>query len=176
MKSHLLIAILLLFSKFSLAQSDSLAYYYVEVPDSEHAEILYNPQIKTYSLSYNYSNKWDFDLDGQNDSLLFIGNNGVHRYYYLRIVLSSDHIVRDYPTIQLDMPYPNEKADLGANASTSVSLFSVSDFDKDGILDIYLNFGNHFSTIPNKWKKMGVTKTQVLMTFKAGDFKVRNYN
>src|SRR6185503_11589353 len=74
-------------------------------------EILYKKTNPTLNYKYDqsnqihdYSDNWDFDMDGKNDQLLFIGTGGAHLYFYLRIILSSDSIVRNYPFIDLDMP------------------------------------------------------------------------
>ena len=54
--------------------------------------------------THNYSNNWDFDLDGKKDSLYFIGTGGAHLYYYLKIVLSSDNQPREFSFIETDFP------------------------------------------------------------------------
>jgi hypothetical protein len=67
-----------------------------------------NPTVKYQYLQekqiHDYSNNWDFDKDGKLDQIYFVGTGGAHLYYYLRIILSSDDIVRDFPFIQTDFP------------------------------------------------------------------------
>lgn len=54
--------------------------------------------------THNYSNNWDLDKDGINDEVYFIGTGGVHLYYFLKVVLSSDHRPREFDFIQTDLP------------------------------------------------------------------------
>ena len=53
---------------------------------------------------HDYSNNWDFDNDGLNDRLCFIGTGGAHLYFYLQVVLSTDRVVRNFPFLQSDFP------------------------------------------------------------------------
>lgn len=68
-----------------------------------------NPTL-TYSYDsifqiHNYSNNWDFDKDGIKDELYFVGTGGVHLYYYLKVVLSSDKKKREFNFVQSDFPF-----------------------------------------------------------------------
>lgn len=36
---------------------------------------------------------------------ILFGNGGVHAFYYLRLILSSSGVAKDYPFLELDMPY-----------------------------------------------------------------------
>lgn len=56
------------------------------------------------SQTHNYSNNWDFDKDGINDEVYFVGTGGAHLYYFLKIVLSTDHNSREFEFIQSDFP------------------------------------------------------------------------
>src|SRR5689334_20046456 len=126
---------LLFFLQSCFAQIDTV----VNV-DSKYQQYIYNPETNSRELSYNYSNKWDFDGDKRADSLFFVGNGGAHTYFYLRIILSSDGKQRDFKSIQIDMPYliSFEELTWGKN----IVQFVVHDFNADGISDIYLNFNN----------------------------------
>ena len=53
---------------------------------------------------HDYSNNWDFDEDGKPDQVYFVGTGGAHLYYFLRVILSTDNLVRDFSFIQSDFP------------------------------------------------------------------------
>ncbi len=57
------------------------------------------------SQTHNYSNNWDFDGDGINDEVYFVGTGGAHLYYFLKVVLSTDHKPREFNFIQSDFPF-----------------------------------------------------------------------
>jgi hypothetical protein len=140
-----------------------------------------NPTLK-YSYDDNnqihdYSNNWDFDMDGANDDLLFIGNGGTHLYYYLRIVLSSDKIVRDYKCIELDFPLlPNNRELENINLLQSPFQFVILDSDKDGLKDIYIHM-DYQSMIDNskQLRRYKIYSTVILITFKNKKVKLNNY-
>lgn len=144
-------------------------------PNQKYTKEIYDPVSELYNSSLDYSNMWDLDGDGKNDSVFFIGNGGAHVFYYLRVLLSSNSLVQDFPEVQLDMPYFNEKEVLDKYPSSPSVQFVVFDFDKDGTLDIYLNFDNHFGSIPKKWKRQGVTSKYVVMNFSEKKLKVKDY-
>jgi len=52
---------------------------------------------------HDYSGNWDFDGDGKNDGVKFIGTGGAHLYYYLKVELSSGKSF-DLTFINSDMP------------------------------------------------------------------------
>ena len=157
----------------SFAQTDSIASSKIE--NDKYQQPIYDPETGTVNLSYNYSNRWDLDGDKKPDSLFFIGNGGAHVYFYLRVVLSTDNITRNFPFIQLDFPYVDSKESLDKYGKNVIPQFVVHDFDKDGIPDLYLNFDNHFGSIPRAWKKKGIKAKYVVMSFARSELKVRNY-
>jgi hypothetical protein len=67
-----------------------------------------NPNLQyTYdsiAQTHHYANNWDFDNDGKNDQLSFVGKKGTHLYYYLKIKLSSDHKQKPFHFLQSDLP------------------------------------------------------------------------
>ena len=136
---------------------------------------IYNPRTKSINGSFNYSNKWDLDGDDKKDSLFFIGNGGVHAYFYLRIILSSDHVARDFTSIQLDMPYFHDKKLLEQYGKNPAIQFVVNDFDKNGIPDLFLNFNNPFGSIPKKLRRKSVTSKYIIMSFNGSKLNVRDY-
>jgi hypothetical protein len=74
-------------------------------PNAEYIKYIKHPGTNAVNLSYDYTNKWDLDGDGKMDAVYFIGNGGAHTYFFLRVVLSTDNKTRNFPFIQLDMPY-----------------------------------------------------------------------
>ncbi|HEX6428684.1 MAG TPA: hypothetical protein VF008_13405 [Niastella sp.] len=161
-------------AQLSYSQKDS-SITDMETWDKEYLEEIYNPQTKSVNNSYNYSNKWDVDGDHKNDALFFIGNGGAHAYYFLRVQLSSDHVVRDFTSIQLDMPYFQDPQILDENGKSPAIQFVVKDFDKDGVLDLYLNFNNPFGSISKTFRQKGITSKYIILGFAGGKMKVSAY-
>lgn len=138
----------------------------------------------SYSVAnqtHNYSGNWDFDGDGDTDELYFIGTGGAHLYFYLRIVLSSDKKVRNFPFIELDLPCPGRITELeNANFYPPPLLpqFVVDKFytgPGDNINDkIYLHL-DHAHTIPTEWKKKGVTTRYLLLRYDKGEMTIKNF-
>ena len=170
MKALLLIAFIIFGFKCCFAQTDS-----VSIINKPNAQYIYNSQTRSSNLSYNYSNKWDFDGDKKMDSLYFIGNGGAHAYFYLQIILSSDGLTRSLPTVQIDMPYPATAEALKKSSKNPGVQFVVSDFNKDGNEDIYLNFNNPFGVIPKSWKNKAVKTKHVLLSFIGNKINVKDY-
>ena len=169
MKRLLLIGIFFSLQQLN-AQTDSVAF-----PYSEYTQNIFNPETKTFNLSYNYSNKWDIDGDGKFDSVYFIGNGGAHTYFYLRLKLSSEKKERDFPTVNVDMPYISSPEDLMKIPKSPAIQFVPFDLDKNKVFDIYINFNNTISHIPKSWSENGVTQKRVVLYSKNGKLKVRNY-
>ena len=161
----------LLFCVVSMyAQTDA-----AKPPDAAYIRYIRHPKTNTLNLSYNYSNKWDMDGDGKMDSLYFIGNGGAHTYFFLRIILSSDQKIRDFPFIQLDMPYSGSKELLEHPRRNIAIQFVPDDFNADGVLDIYLNLDNAFSYTPKAWRRQGIKTKYVVISLKGAKLKVRDF-
>jgi hypothetical protein len=143
--------------------------------NASFVKYIYNPQTKSTNFSYDYSNLWDIDGDNKNDSLYFIGNGAAHTYFYLRIILSSDNEIRNFPFIQLDMPYFSDEKSLLQFGKNPGLQFVVNDFDKDGVKDVYCNFNNTMSTIPKSWRIKGIKTKYVVMNLKKGKMQIRDY-
>ena len=165
----------------SQAQSDSLS----EIPGNslkkEYNRInpMLNYSYNDSSQIHNYSNNWDFDNDGKKDSLFFIGNGGAHLSYHLRIILSSDNLLRDFPFLILDMPYLGSINDLKKTKEggyPTLPQFVVHDFDSDGIDEVYLNVDVSFSSLPKKWKKRGVNSSHIYLGYENKDLIIKNYS
>ncbi|MBL0051819.1 MAG: hypothetical protein IPP29_10080 [Bacteroidetes bacterium] len=142
---------------------------------SEYMQNIYNEETKSFNPSYNYSNLWDIDGDKKNDSIYFIGNGGVHTFYYLRLILSSSGVPKDYTFLELDMPYISEKKLLDEFGKNPAVQFVVYDFDNDGVVDLYLNFSASSIKVPDSWRMQGVTTKCVFMHFTKGKIKVSDF-
>lgn len=151
------------------AQSDT-----VRPPHADYAKHIYSPETNTFNFSYDYSNKWDLNGDGKMDSLYFIGNGGAHVYFFLRVILSSDGNVRDYPFLQLDMPWCESQESLQKRVPGIWPQFVPADFNNDGATDLYLDFDNPFGHLPKAWKALGIKTKRVIMSFSGGKLKIRN--
>lgn len=160
---------LLIGTSHSFVQTDTITQ-----PNAENIKYMYNPETNTSNLSYDYSNKWDLDGDGQKDSLFFIGNGGAHTYFFLRIVLSNDHKVREFSSINIDMPFISDQNLIKESGKKSAAQFIAADFDNNGTVDLYINFNNSFSRIPKEWKNKGVVSKYVIISFNANTLQVRN--
>jgi len=124
--------------------------------------------------THNYSGNWDLDGDGISDSLFFIGNGGAHLYYHLKVVLSKDKKPQDFEFLMLDMPVLSNITEL-KKSSLLFPSFVVSDFDADGLYDVYLNFDVTFSSIPGKWKKLGLSSRRVLVQYKNRSLIIKDF-
>ena len=74
------------------------------------------------------------------DSLRFVGDDAVHTNYHLKIVLSSDHITREFEYLLSDFPFLADNSVL-LISDTMVAengFFWVGDFNSDMKMDIYL--------------------------------------
>lgn len=167
----------ILLTNISLAQSDSI----IEVP-SNSFERAYKKEYPDLNYSYNdlsqthdYSNNWDFDGDGKNDSLIFIGNGGAHLYFHLQLRLSSDSKKYDFPFLAIDFPNLFTELELDSEGMpNTVQQFVVADFDDDKLPEIYISLDRQ-SEIPDDWKKKGLTSRLVIVDYSNGRLNLKNY-
>jgi hypothetical protein len=121
---------------------------------------------------HNYSNNWDFDNDGKLDQVYFVGTGGAHLYYFLRVILSSDNLVRDFSFIQSDfpiLPSGDELSKADFNPKNGWTQFAVLDFGKDKGKDIFIKLDNStFDTEKKVLNKKGIKTSLVIITFKNG--------
>ncbi len=144
-------------------------------PYARYEAYIYNRQTKSKNLSYNYSNIWDLDGDDQKDSVYFLGNDGAHTYFYLRIILSSNNLQKDFMSAKIDIPYLPDTVSLEKLKRNPAVQFVVKDFNRDNIPDIYLNFDNNFSAVSGDWRKRGIRTKHVVISFKRGVVRVKDY-
>ena len=82
------------------AQTDHITNSYKETYDVSFPKLKYS--YDSSGQTHDYSGNWDFDGDKKSDSLYFIGNGGAHLYFHLRLILSSEGIVRDFQYLVSD--------------------------------------------------------------------------
>ncbi len=87
------------------------------------------------SQIHDYSNNWDIDGDKIPDKIQFWGNGGAHLAYCPLIHLSSSNKVFYFDYLVIDLPI----YEIEDSLKTKAIGFSVFDFDKDGIKDIFIN-------------------------------------
>jgi hypothetical protein len=175
MRLFMLILFLAATLTLSYAQSDSAEFELVTPPFPEYVIYRYDPLLHDTIASYNYSNKWDFDGDKKNDSLIFVGTGGVHSFFYLKITLTTNNQTREFPFIELDMPYLTNFEDLKKNKDNPGLQFVVHDFDSDGIVEIYLNVYAPHKQIPAQLKRLGITSPQLLINCSRQKLEIRNF-
>lgn len=127
--------------------------------------------------THDYSGNWDFDNDGKFDSLFFVGNNAAHIYYHLKIVLSTNNEISNFPFLELEFPRfenINELKQANFYPLPQFPKFVVYDFDSDGIDEIFLNLDNK-TIIPKKMQKSGLTSKYILLDFLDKKMIVKNF-
>lgn len=170
-KLNSIIGFLALFiSTGSFGQVDSSSTSSVPIPNAEYAVYVYDSTLKTKILTYQYHDLGDLDGDGKWDSIAFIGNGGAHTYFHLRVQLSSSGTWTVYPTFSIDMPYWNKD-----KPCDSYFQFAVCDFDHDGLDEIYLDIDNPFGHIPQHLKDEELTSKQLLVEFRKGNLRVKDF-
>jgi len=170
----------------AFAQSDSIfkdthpANSYKTWFDSTKISIEYSYMESTQT--HNYSGNWDFDGDYKSDSLYFIGTGGAHLYFYLRIILSSDNKVRNFPFIELDMPLLGSIIDLKKTnfyPPPVLPQFVVDKFpspsDPYGFIDkIYIHV-EEYSLSSSEWKKRRINSSYLLLEYEKGNIVVKDF-
>jgi len=141
--------------------SDTLA-----PPFSEYTSYQYDSLLQVNLLIYNYNS--DLDDDRTSDSIRFISNGGAHAYYHLEIKLSGSGQWMKYQTFYIDMPYLS-------NTVEEMTQFAVSDFDGDGIDEVYLNIDNAFGYIPNSLEYKDLNSKKLLLDYEDGELHVKNF-
>ncbi len=129
---------------------------------------------------HDYSNNWDFDKDGKPDQVYFVGTGGAHLYYFLRVILSSDNLVRDFSFLQSDLPMlpsGDELSKADFNPKNGWTQFAVFDYDKDNGKDIFIKLDNSTIDIEKKvLNKKGIKTSFVIITFKNGKSFFRDFS
>ncbi len=127
---------------------------------------------------HNYSNNWDFDKDGKLDQVYFVGTGGAHLYYFLRVILSTDNLVRDFSFLQSDFPVLPSGDELSKgdfNPKNGRTQFAVFDFDKDKGIFIKLD-NSSFEIEKQVLNKKGIKTNLVIITFRNGKAIFKNFS
>lgn len=121
------------------------------------------------SQTHNYSNNWDFDKDGINDEVYFVGTGGAHLYYFLKVVLSTDHKPREFNFIQSDFPMLTATDTLNFD-KTPVG-FVVTDFDKNSTPTIIVRLDEQTFYDNKELKKRNIKTKNIVISFENGKTK-----
>jgi len=177
MRSILVFIILLSATINVLSQSDSLSNSFDEHYKKTNPTITYKYDNK--KQIHDYSNNWDFDKDGKLDNLYFVGTGGAHLYYFLRIVLSSDNIRRDFPFIESDFPILPKEYELNKTdyrPTSDQTFFAVFNNNKENDLTIFVKLDKATYAVTNQaLKKKGVTTSLVTVSFKKGKAVLKDF-
>jgi len=151
-----------------MSQTDNMSNSFEETYKKTNPTINYfydeNEQI------HNYSNNWDFDNDGINDDVYFVGTGGAHLYYFLRVILSSDQIVRDFPYLISDFPIlPSNEESTQSNFNPQKTFFTIFDIDEKNNNAIFIRLDDISFLVSKKILKSKKIKTNlIVLTFKNG--------
>jgi hypothetical protein len=119
------------------------------------------------SQTHNYSNNWDFDKDGINDELYFIGTGGAHLYYYLKVILSTDKLPREFDFIQSDFPFLTATDTLNMN-KTPLG-FVVADLETDMKPTVIVRLDDKtYQVNKNKLTKLRIKTRNIAISFENG--------
>lgn len=152
------------------SQSNTLTNSFEKIYEKANSSINYKYDQEKHI--HDYSNNWDFDKDGNADKVYFVGTGGAHLYYFLRVILSSDNISRNFHFIQSDLPLlPTEeqlnKIDFKPN--NNETYFAVLDHGNDRNPDIFVKLDSaSFDANKKTLKKKGIKSNFILITFKNG--------
>jgi len=104
------------------------------------------------------------------DQLYFIGTGGAHLYYFLRIVLSADKTVRDFPFIASDfpiLPTGEELTKKNYRPNPDQTFFAV--FKDANTLSIFIKLDESTYATSQKYLRRNAVHTNLLtICFKDG--------
>ena len=141
------------------------AYYQSQIPSLRYA---YSEDLQTH----HYSGNWDLDQDGQLDSIWFVGTGGAHLYFFLRIMLSMDKKIRDYPYLQTDFPQlalDTTGTTIPPSQLSNATSIAIVDFAPEEGLGIYIRLDqSSFQFAQKKMAKRGIQGHGLIIRWKAG--------
>lgn len=166
----------LLSVKSYFAQSDSISNSFAAIYQKSNPSLNYSYDAERQI--HNYSNNWDFDLDGIKDELYFIGTGGAHLYFYLSVVLSSareqhhfNFLITDYPFLPPDDMLNNVEL-IPKDYLINFAVFEIEGSDKKHIL---INLDQQsYAVNSRKFKQLGLNTTQILVYFENGKAKFKD--
>jgi hypothetical protein len=120
----------------------------------------------TINKIHNYSNNWDFDNDGIKDELYFVGTGGAHLYYFLKVVLSTDHTPREFSIMLSDYPMLTSTDTLNLNKTPFG--FVVANLDKNLIPTIIVRLGDKTFCDCKQPKKTKIRTNNISLHFENG--------
>jgi len=148
MERLFIVIVFLLLPKMIFAQND--------FPPNSLGRYFQNTTIKYRYIEekqiHDYSGNWDIDGDGIKDSIMFVGTGGAHLYFDLLIYLSSERRYYDIWFLSTDYPLLESIDSLKEKGYDRISpQFVVYDFNKNGLMDIYMNIhGQAAIALPKK--------------------------
>ncbi len=145
---------------------NSLSDYY------KKANPTLNYQFDEKNQTHNFSDNWDLDNDSIMDEVHFVGTGGAHLYFFLRVVLSSDKMVRDFSFLQTDLPLvPNEELQSHSDfhSGNMVTNIAVINSEATNNLEIIIRLDNPtYLAVKKQLRKRGIKSKLVTVSFRNG--------
>lgn len=141
-----------------------------ELPSNSFSDHFVDSDIKYQYVdeteTHDYSGNWDFDNDGTEDSIQFVGNGGAHLYFSLVVKLSSDSENQKFEWLSTDFPLLQAVDSLEKYEESEFSLvnFVVSDFNGDQIDDIFIRL-DRTSSVPEKFNHLDAENRKFIISF-----------
>lgn len=127
---------------------------------------------KTNSHS-SYLEKWDFDGDGEHDSISFQFSGGAHCCYQMSLKLSSRPDTLSFP-FEMDGGYL-----LGRIDGSKPEQFNIKDYDQDGKPEIFMLIATYNGIqypIDKTWtEKFGIQNNTILFDVLGKEVIVKDY-
>jgi hypothetical protein len=163
MKKAIILLLVLVKTLFVVSQPSNISNSFEEMYKTTHPAIHYVYDETAHI--HNYSHNWDFDNDGIHDEVYFVGTGGAHAYYFLRVILSSDRVVRNFPYLISDFPIlPSGETVTQFNCNPQKTYFAVFSIDNSNAVFIRLDTIS-FALNKKILKRQGVKTNAVVVTF-----------
>jgi hypothetical protein len=141
------------------------AYYQSQIPSLQYA---YSEDLQTH----HYTRNWDLDQDGLPDSIWFVGTGGAHLYFFLRVMLSTDKKIRDYPYLQTDFPrlaLDKTGTTIPPSHVSNTTSFAIVNLGPEDGLGIYIRLDqSSFQLTQKKLAKRGIQGHGLIIQWKTG--------
>ncbi|HRZ41277.1 MAG TPA: hypothetical protein P5228_01080 [Bacteroidales bacterium] len=136
-----------------------------------HPDLKYH--YDSISQIHNYSDNWDFDHDGIRDELYFVGTGGAHLYYYLRVILSSDAVVRDMHLAESDFPVLTATDTIDFDRTSAGFVVAAPGFDANPSIIVRLDDQSYFAN-REVLKHHGIRTKNIVISFVNGKTVIRS--